>query len=186
VTDVLYQRFIGHFTLQQVLDNCAPAALALPRFAIVRNPWDRLVSAYEFARVGGNPSVSGKMGKVGGGGGVRVAQAWKYRGELFDTFEKFVKDFMLRRDPSTLDGIFRPQCYYVRAADGTMPLDFIGRFEHMDATRQWLADTLGRPIDLPQHNASQRSAYHSYYTPELRNLVGDIYADDIAALHYDF
>src|SRR5436190_384652 len=49
----IYGRFIGHFGLAD-LKAVAPAdVLVLPRFAIVRNPWDRAVSAWAFARAGG-------------------------------------------------------------------------------------------------------------------------------------
>ena len=49
----LYGRFVGHFSLADLCAVSAPDVLALPRFAIVRNPWDRLVSAWAFAKAGG-------------------------------------------------------------------------------------------------------------------------------------
>ena len=177
VTDALYGRFIGHFTVRQLMWVGGAQVLALPRFTIVRNPWDRLVSAYEFVRAGAGlngPSV------------VQVAHAERYQTKAFASFERFVEEYLNTHDPLGMDGVFRPQTYYALNNAGDAPFSHIGRFENISETASWLSETLGRDIALPHFNATLRNDYRTYYTPHLRDLVARIYARDIAAFNYDF
>ena len=180
VTTTLYGQFLGHFTASQIAEKCEADVVALPRFAIVRNPWDRLVSAYEFARAG-----EGR----GGPQSVTVADPAQYRIPAFDSFERFVEEWLApatdRGAIDRLDGIFRTQSYYVNGPDGALLVDHCGRLEAMAETEEWLSQTLGRRIEFPRHNASPRDATESYYTPALRETVRRIYADDIKAFGYD-
>ena len=175
----LYGRFVGHFSLADLCAVSAPDVLALPRFAIVLNPWDRLVSAWAFAKAGG-----GSGGE--GAGRVTIHHGEQYQVPEFDTFERFVTEWLAVRELAALDGVFRPQIGYLRLADGTMPLQHLGRIEQIADTERWLGEVLGRPVALGRANSSERDDYRSYYTPALRDQVAQIYADDIAALGYDF
>jgi chondroitin 4-sulfotransferase 11 len=177
VTDVVFGRFIGHFRIEQVLKCSPPDILQLPRFTIMRNPWDRAVSAYEFARAGGG---------VGGERMIRIARPELYAGPEFSSFERFVKAFLAQKDLCRIDGVFRPQVYYAADSAGNLPFDHVGVFEKIEQTEQWLADTLGRPISFPRYNATKRTAYRQYYDAELRNIVGDLYASDVKAIGAEF
>ena len=177
VTDALYGRFIGHFTIRQLMWVGGTQVLALPRFTIVRNPWDRLVSAYEFVRAGAGshgPSV------------VQVAHAHRYQTKTFTSFERFVEEYLNTHEPRDMDGVFRPQAHYALNNAGDAPFNHVGRFENIPQTQAWLSETLGRDITLPHFNATLRDEYRTYYTPHLRDLVGQIYAHDVAAFNYDF
>ena len=55
ISRTLYNRDIFHFSASQMRRVLPADVLNLPRFAIVRNPWDRTVSAYHFATQGGVP-----------------------------------------------------------------------------------------------------------------------------------
>lgn len=179
LAQALYGRFVGHFSLADLMAVAPRDVLALPRFAIVRNPWDRLVSAWSFARAGGGSGGDGS-------GRVTIHHPEQYQGAEFASFERFVNEWLAGRELASLDGVFRQQISYLRLRDGTMPLSHLGRLETMGETESWLGEVLGRPVRLGRANASERSDYRSYYTPQLRDLVGEIYADDIAALGYDF
>ena len=177
VAEALYGGFIGHFGVRDLIAAAPKDVLALPRFAIARNPWDRAVSAWSFAKAGGGTSA---------GGGVRVARAGRYAIAAFDTFESFVTEWLAVRDPEGLDGIFRPQVHYLLDRDGQLALDHLGRLDRIGETQEWLSDTLGRHIVIAHENASPRSDYRDYYTPETRDLVARIYARDIALLGAEF
>jgi hypothetical protein len=182
----VYGRFIGHFSVQD-LDLVAPRDVrSLPRFAVVRNPWDRLVSAWSFARR--NPALEANSSDLSQDyePNVRILNGQRYQIPEFETFERFVNDWLLARDLQRLDGVFRPQACFVRNAKGGLPLDFLGRFENLDLTEAWLADVTGSQIRLPHFNAASSVDYRSCYTPRLKNLVGDLYGDDVAAFGYDF
>jgi len=134
------------------------------KFAFVRNPWDRLVSAFEFLMAGGF------------GDPYTLAQ----RAELMSqgmTFERFVQERL------PLDNVvFRPQHSFV--CDGHNLMDFTGRFERLREDFAVVAGVLGLSPNLPHRNASNRREWQSYYTSETYDTVGEIYRADIEMFGY--
>jgi len=177
VSNEIYGRFIGHFGLDDLLAVAPAGVKALPRFAIARNPWDRLVSAWTLAAARDQQAASTE---------VRVQRPRQYAVPTFASFERFVEEWLPARRLDKLDGIFRPQHCYLTNAAGRIDLTHCGRMENLGATEQWLGDTLGRAIALDRRNSSVRAAYRDYYTPRLRDMVAQFYAADIALLGYDF
>lgn len=161
---------IRHFSLDQLL-LVAPSTFPLPRFTIVRNPWDRAVSAYHFAKQGG-----------GSDGLVRVYNPRRYHKPDCSTFDVFVREFLNSRDVWEADPVFKPQGYYV----SDRPFDHVGRFEQLGDTEAWLSGVLGREVKFGRSNTSQHSHYRDYYTPETRDIVGHLYRDDVARFGFDF
>jgi len=182
----LYGRFIGHFSVSELLAVAPADVAALPRFAVVRNPWDRLVSAWSFARRGFSLVEPAGAASPIDAARIRIRREEQYQVPEFESFERFVGEWLAPRDVHRLDGVFRPQVDYVHDPAEDLPLDFLGRFEQLDEAAVWLTETIGRPISLPRLNASERGAYRSHYTQELARLVGEIYAKDIAAFGYEF
>ncbi len=137
------------------------------KFTFVRNPWDRLVSAWKDKVVNTNlygfsPEELKKM----------------------QDFEYFVKDCVAGLDLRTCDGHL---CLQTRL----MPvhnMDFIGRLENYDQDIALIAERLNLPkVPLRTMNATpQRKDYTAYYSPELKNLVGDWYAADVKMFDYEF
>lgn len=173
----LYGKWMGHARARDI-DCWAPADVkVLPRFAVTRNPWDRLVSAYRFATRGG-----------GSGGGFE-AHVWhpeRFRIPEFDTFERFVTEWLVRKHIS-LDPIFQPQSLWVCNRRGKISVDHVGRIEALGATIDFLQRHFGKAPDIPEGNRSgERVDYRSYYTPELARLVGEIYAQDVETFAYEF
>jgi len=86
------------------------------KFAFVRNPWDRLVSTWFFLKTGGmnEPDL-----------------AWsKEHLSRFADFDSFVREGLGR--PETLSWVhFRPQADFVLSSDGTVMVDFVGRYERL-------------------------------------------------------
>ena len=177
IGSALYGRFIGHFGLADLVAVAPRNVLALPRFTMVRNPWDRLVSAWSFARAGGGQSEVGT---------IRVHRPGQYAAPAFATFETFVETWLGARDLDRRDGVFRPQHRYLLDRQGRLDFTHVGRVEAIGEPEAWLSDTLGRAVTFGQENASPRQAYRDYYTPRLRDIVGQAYARDIALLGYDF
>lgn len=178
INEALYGRFMGHVRASDVDRWGSPAVKALPRFAITRNPWDRLVSAYRFVKRGAG---------IGGPNAGRVLHPEQYRIPEFETFESFVTGWLARRDLRRLDLAFQPQSLFVCNADGGILVDHLGRFEDLDATYAYLRERLPSLPPLAESNASGRRVdYRTFYTPELVELVGSIYAEDVTRFGYGF
>ena len=178
INEALYGRFMGHVHASDVQRWASPQVKALPSFAVTRNPWDRLVSAYRFARLG-----RGIGGKVQAG----VRRPEQYRTAEFATFETFVADWLAARDVERLDGIFQPQWPFVCNSSGNVVVDHLGRVENLDPTIEFIRRATGLSVELHRSNQSGESAdYRDFYTPALVELVGSIYRRDVQLFGYDF
>ncbi len=143
-----------------------------PRFAVTRNPWDRLVSAWRFAR----------QGQGTGGVTAGIHRPKRYARATFGTFSAFVKDWLCQQQKSSLDGVFHPQADYVLDANGNSLVDHLGAVESLRDTEIWLSDLLGKTIHFPHNNRSGDSVdYRKFYDDDLRELVASLYERDISS-----
>ncbi len=162
----------GHATLEEYFRVFKPAEiLSYFKFTIVRNPWDRLVSAYHFLRTGGFGSAD---------------KRW-FEGELagYSGFEEFVVGW-LNKENIWKWPHFRPQCHYITDSAGKIKLDFNCLFENLEEDFQIVAQKIGRNCSLPKINQSDRQEYKAYYSDRTRELVSTVYEKDIALLGYCF
>ena len=139
-------------------------------FAFVRNPWDRLHSAYEFLR----------------GGGMLPADAEFARRVLlpFPDFRAFVHEWV------TPDHVrswlhFVPQVEFVKNEHGTISLSFIGRYERLHEDYEYVRTRLGLGGPLAERNrTASRTPWREAYDAETAAIVRHVYAEDIERLGY--
>lgn len=130
------------------------------KFAFVRNPWDRMVSAYFYAK--------------------------EYLGLSMGRFDEFIKEKAWDEYGEAIDPHWEPQHEFIRFNDRFI-VDFIGRFENLDADFTEACHQIGiKPCQLPHVNATQHADYKEYYTDELRQIVAEKYAKDIELFGYEF
>lgn len=136
------------------------------KFAFVRNPWDRLVSAW--------------LNKI-----IKPAE----RGpKWYFTIEKDLEDlvdFLDRKDFNNSDPHFWPQVRNVP----TERLDFLGHHESFEADLDRVVAQLGfeRTEAFEKKNSTHgRRHYREYYTPALRDRVAKLYREDIEKFSYEF
>ena len=137
------------------------------KFCFVRNPYDRLYSSYMFLKKGG----------------VNIHDI-----NAFDQYLSFYKDF----EDFVINGLtedlckkiihFTPQNYFICDNDGTILVDFVGRFESLEEDFLKLSEKLGVDIKLTHLNSNQKDNY--LYTDEMTRKVRDIYKDDFDLLGY--
>jgi len=135
-------------------------------FAFVRNPWDLVVSTYEFAR------RDVEIDRLRGADPDRV--------ELLDrspTFERFVEFYpALRSDMSAM----------LCDRTGALLVTFVGRYEALEEGFATICEHVGISAALEVTNASQRRHYRSYYDDRTRALVEHHFARDIDRFGYAF
>ena len=142
------------------------------KFAVVRNPYDRLYSSYAFLLNGGLNDDD-----------ARFAAAHV---QSFESFSQFVTEG-LARNPEIRDWVhFRPQTVFIYDAVGRNMLDFTGRFERLAEDYAYIAERLGKPIELPVTNRSGKGDYREAYTPAMVDVVRSLYVKDLDLLHYTF
>jgi chondroitin 4-sulfotransferase 11 len=90
------------------------------------------------------------------------------------------------RDRVTPDNIrcrvhFRPQTDYLPGTSGVPDTDFIGRFEYLEADFEQVCDRLDIHRRLLDFNINNRGKqfYRDFYDAETRELVADVYRQDV-------
>ena len=130
------------------------------KFAIVRNPWGRLVSEYEFLLKSPAHGRHARVKEIG-------------------SFEAFVDMQIPRRDAY--------QTNMLCDRYGELLTDFIGRMETLADDWKTICERTGIPHqELPHKNVSARRPYTDYYTPELRDRVAKHWSREIELFGYDF
>lgn len=131
------------------------------KFAFVRNPWDRLVSTYEYI-LQTKPHPQHNLVKAMG------------------SFENFV-EYETR---SSNQGEF--QKGRVTDERGELIVDFIGRYESLSSDFMKICEIIGINEELPHLNSSKkRESYLEYYNPKNLNLVAEKFRDEIELFGYD-
>lgn len=141
------------------------------KFAFVRNPWDRLVSAYTFLKKGGLNEQDRKWAD--------------FELSRFDDFESFVENWLTPENAKKWVH-FLPQHYWVCNPHSQVMVDFVGRFENIDHDFQLVAARFGCSRSLSVINSSERRHYSFYYSPKMRQKVGAVYKEDIEIFQYRF
>lgn len=135
----------------------APVYDGLFKFAFVRNPWERLVSWYQYVQK--TPSHEDCL-----------------PGEAF---ADFARRFL--RKPR------RAQWWMIEDRGGSMGLDYVGRFENLNDDIAHLCQRIGiAPQALPHRNKMASKDYRTFYDDGLAQAVQNTWAQEIEAFGYRF
>ena len=156
----------GHVTLRQVRRHL-PAAVwrSSFTFAVVRNPYDRYVSACTMLNrhdpeYAGNETAAMKRMLAALHGGVDTS-----------VFRRLT--------------LLRPQTDLLMDEAGRIGVDFVGRYEDLPGAFAEICRRIGIPeARLPRVNATAHRPADTYYDDELRRLVTRFYRRDFALLDY--
>jgi hypothetical protein len=141
------------------------------KFTFVRNPWDRLVSAFFF------------MKKCDVERNQRFARRHL---SAFNDFDSFVRQWVTRKNVWSFTH-FIPQHHFI-CIDQRLGVDFVGFYENLPEDFATVAEKIGRPTKLRDENrlGGRAKDYRQYYNDETRDIVAKAYAEDIALLGYSF
>ncbi len=103
----------------------------------------------------------------------------------FSDFNDFVCDW-LSKDNSNSWMHFVPQYKFIYDENKQIQVDYLLRFENLAEDFDYVSKRLNLERSLPHVNASSRSKYQDYYTNKTRDIVADIYAEDIDLFGYSF
>lgn len=130
------------------------------KIAFVRNPWERLVSWYAFILQ--DPTHH------------RHRQV-----RALPSFEAFARQ--------EIEKPHRSQWSMLANGDGSLGIDFVGRFETLQQDMQAVCARLGIPNGaLPRLKVSEHRPYQSYYSVELAEEVGERWSREIDEFGYYF
>ena len=142
------------------------------KFSFTRNPYDRLFSAYQYLKNGGN-NITDKY------------WAKKYLNS-YPTFEKFVKEFITTKNVYKYVH-FIPQHEFLIDRNGKIQMDFLGKFETIDDDFNTICKRLVIQNSLESLNITKRKKeIYSLqaYNCEMKNIVYEVYKKDFILLDY--
>ena len=104
----------------------------------------------------------------------------------FPTFEAFVKEWLTEENiANSLH--FQHQHVFLEDEQGRIAVDFIGRFETIEADFKRITHRLQIKRSLQKTNTSKRNKnYKEYYTSETEKIVSAVYKRDIQLFNYEF
>lgn len=142
-------------------------------FAVIRNPWERLISAYRFAKQGGTNEVP-------------LNNSSALNDRLPDNFQSFVMDWLIHQNPEKLHSLFMPQHLFVCDKQGKLLVDDIYDVNDLDTLASDLSKRMARDVIIPHTNVTKRAddMAHHYHSDELIEAVGKFYAKDVTFFNY--
>jgi hypothetical protein len=141
------------------------------KFTFVRNPWDRLYSAYNYLKNGGWDDDDKLWAE----------QNWAG----ITTFDQFVLEWLT---PERLSSHLhlQPQHYFLLDFRGRALVDYLGYFETINQDFAAIAKRVNTEAILAHTNASPRGSYREAYSPQAQEKVANLYQRDIALFGYQF
>ena len=164
----------GHQTIRQY-------QVALPKvtyqnawkFTIVRDPFERVVSAWRFLKAGGLNANDNKY----------FAETLSQ----YETFDHFVNDWLVYQDLDHCGCVhFKTQLHYIHDFNGEIPMNQIVKLSDLSGEYPKLSGRYGGSELITDNMTNGENVdLRSYYTSAetLRNIAG-IYGADIEALGY--
>ena len=90
--------------------KAAPDILALPSFAVIRNPMERFFSAFHYAQSGGTKDQ-------------QIALPFQEQYRAFKNIDDAINHLASARSVFDIDHVFRPQSWYLYDSTGHCPID---------------------------------------------------------------
>tara|TARA_B100002019_G_scaffold287225_1_gene298890 strand:- start:2129 stop:2731 length:603 start_codon:yes stop_codon:yes gene_type:complete len=129
------------------------------KFSFVRNPWDLCVSHYFYRQREGHEEAVGTP------------------------FREWLMNDK-KREPIMWQASTQYDCLTV---NGKLAVDFIGRFENLQADFDKICKHIQIPsIQLDKHNTTEHEHYSKYYDQETKEYVFNLFKKDIDYFNYEF
>ena len=167
----LFGKRAGHYSAEEIRDAMGNEKFkSLYSFAVVRNPYQRIVSAYQFL-------------KNGGGSEGAVFMRPEYASAAFASFDSFVRDWLVHQDPNQVDILFRPQHKFVCDRDGNLLVEWVGQIENFLEISNQLKAQIGFELKNQKRNITPKME-PVQIGPDISRLLYDFYQKDFEMFNY--
>lgn len=145
------------------------------KFTFVRNPFDRLVSAFYYFNKGGSNNDYDK------------AVFEKHFAPYKDNFRGFCLDWLSEDNIQKVVHL-KPQIDFIHNENGENMVDFIGKVESFSQDFELVCKKLGFPHfqKVSKKRRSKHKDYSTYYTSEMLSRVASVYEEDLSVFNYKY
>ena len=134
-------------------------------FTVVRNPYDRAVSQFEYARLNNDCNI-------------RTQNI---------SFDEWIKLTYKEKRPffrKAGQKFFSTQKEWLLNKNGKIDIDYIVRIENLIDDYKVVQDIIGIKEKLPYLNKTERKSYKKYYSKESKKIIEDYFRDDFEEFNY--
>ena len=182
------------------------------KFAFVRNPFDRLVSAYsDFTQI--RPKYESKRKRLFALLGVNkykyIYNFYELEDKNYNNFDDLCnkglklndkdkslkikrnqtfKDFCLSLEKSgwIKDSHFMPQSELLCDQENNLLMDFFGKYENLSQDLNLISEKIGINIKIKHHRKTNHHNYRKYFDNETKDIIESIYKQDLDLFNYTF
>ncbi|MFG0773282.1 sulfotransferase family 2 domain-containing protein [Vibrio plantisponsor] len=134
------------------------------KFTLVRNPWDKVISQYMFM--------------INKRDDLRTYINMPKNASLAEYIELIQKKEHVQ---------WAKQVDFILDENGELLVDDVFKLENINDDASIMSSRIGLNFsEIPHDNKGSRKPYQDYYTEETKEMVYDIYKDDILYLNYNF
>lgn len=168
ISEAIDLPYVRHIDVKEIISMVGEKAFKQSFvFCVVRNPWDRVVSQYEFR--------------------VRTNQIDK--SDINSSFKEWVTDtyggqntFAQYKNPK----LFYPQSDWLKDKNGVIRVKNILKFETLSSDFEKITEELGIKNKLLYLNATPKALYKKYYDKDTEEIVRKWFIEDIKRFNYSF
>lgn len=180
----------GIFTilqLEEMIDE--HKFISYKKFTVVRNPWDRMVSLYEYRKKEGHETY------------IYGSDDYTFKEWLMNPVVKGLRDEKILFDTDFYKTHFEylgmewyrihkhwlPQLNMISSKDDEILVDIVLEFENLENDWNELSKLAGKELTpLARHNVTKKKNYRDYYDEETKDYVSKLYIKDIEAFDYEY
>ncbi|MDC0534201.1 sulfotransferase family protein [Francisellaceae bacterium] len=168
----LYGKTLGHFKAKNIQKALPNEFREFFTFSLVRHPYDRVLSAYQFAK-------QGKTDVMG------ISNPKKYQINDFISFETFVTQWLVEVDLTEADYVFQPQYLFTHGDNDQLLVNKIWKVEQMDRFYEEFEKYAHKKIEKKHINQSKSNASEkNQLSTELKKIIYQCYQKDFELFNY--
>ena len=170
ISNALYGKALGHIEAERIRRYANEEFESLFKFAFVRHPVSRLISAISYVRENHKA--------LKGGPGLPSAE------EIFLDPEEFVTQWLALQNMDRVNFVFREQSSFVLNKGGDILVDHLARYENFDEEVAKLSGLVPELKNLERLNSSKSSEVN-YSVSQLNEALKSVYHRDYELLGYE-